>query len=964
VTSPRHIPGDSNLIYFTVTCHLAPIVADLSQDSDYDPNTARIDAVVTFTPKYKAGEVIHSHTSTPPTGFLALPVTALIDDGYLKLRSKPDAGAAPLPGTLHGLRAKIAADTGRELPVKLDTRDALNYAPVRLLGNSTSLEIDPEQPLFYDFSFSNIKIDGKPANVAITGGTFEAPWEDTLIDLLDYMPLTPGPFAAPMVVGPQGPPGPPGPATIAVGSTTTSLPGSAAAVTNSGTTEDLVLDFVIPRGEPGPQGIDGPPADQLALAAMQNSTPNLLLDGSYERDATWWAGEMKTGVELSAEQAFQGAKSLKMTGARTHRPNVTASGKAGGDAAYAVVKSAPGRLYRVVFRVFRGASNTATGFVRARLMLQGNNGTITDATSGWGPNQTLNQSAMTAGAWVEYANYFTVPNTGTNAPYVGVYPILDTSGVDAADVFYIDTVRLDDLTDAPAELLAPPPSGVRAVDTARLQALVDLAQMYKGTVVLREGTYAADVVTKRGDKQPRIVGQGQNFTFWDGTIKFQGNASKYGGGWLAGMMFVGTHTGKAAIEFNNSTYCRWDEIRVFGNYDVGILFHNEGAGSYTELCSGVASVHRNTKVAVEYRVTSGGTPSFHGSGLEDGSNIQKSTTNPAVLVSPGARPYNAPLSVRVWTNDIDFPVIQQDGLPNVNFFGNLCVESGGDSILPAVGAVLAGGTNAITYYQGTLSTYLGGGQITYGSFRLVNSVAATTATGISVAPTVFNQIHGVNGTPVAQVKPVTNGAHYLVFENSAAGRPQISAEGPAADIGIFVTPKGGGDVSIYRASGQRAILSVNGADPVHDFYIAPKGSGSAIRWGTAANAVGWYTTGVVGSTPEGSLTAPVGSFLCNPSYGVGTGAPMWVKETGAGATGWSPLLSKTLGDNAYSAKGHTHVAGDVVGARTWAAVPTSSTAAGTAGQEAYDANWRYICVTTGAAGAALWKRTAYDILPW
>ncbi len=258
MTSSRHIPADADLTYFTVTCHLAPIVADLSQDSDYDPNTARIDAVVTFTPKYKAGEVIHSHTSTPPTGFLALPVTAMIDDGYLKLRSKPDAGAAPLPGTLHGLKAKIAADTGKELPVTTDVRAALNYAPVRLLGNSASLEIEPEQPLYYDFTFTNIKIDGKQTNYVITGGTFEAPWEDTVIDLLDYMPLTPGPFAAPMVVGPQGPQGIPGPATVTAGSTTTSEPGSDALVSNVGDNVNAVFDFIIPRGETGPVGPAGP----------------------------------------------------------------------------------------------------------------------------------------------------------------------------------------------------------------------------------------------------------------------------------------------------------------------------------------------------------------------------------------------------------------------------------------------------------------------------------------------------------------------------------------------------------------------------------------------------------------------------------------------------------------------------------------------------------------------------------
>ena len=41
-------------------------------------------------------------------------------------------------------------------------------------------------------------------------------------------------------------------ATVTVGSTTTGQPGSNASVTNSGTSSDAVLDFVIPRGNPGP----------------------------------------------------------------------------------------------------------------------------------------------------------------------------------------------------------------------------------------------------------------------------------------------------------------------------------------------------------------------------------------------------------------------------------------------------------------------------------------------------------------------------------------------------------------------------------------------------------------------------------------------------------------------------------------------------------------------------------------
>lgn len=49
----------------------------------------------------------------------------------------------------------------------------------------------------------------------------------------------------------QGPKGDPGPATISVGSTKTGEAGTSATVTNSGTTKDVILDFVIPKGADG-----------------------------------------------------------------------------------------------------------------------------------------------------------------------------------------------------------------------------------------------------------------------------------------------------------------------------------------------------------------------------------------------------------------------------------------------------------------------------------------------------------------------------------------------------------------------------------------------------------------------------------------------------------------------------------------------------------------------------------------
>lgn len=70
------------------------------------------------------------------------------------------------------------------------------------------------------------------------------------------------------VVGPTGPRGPQGPATITVGSTTTGEPGTNAQVTNSGTSENAILNFTIPRGETGATGPTGP-------QGLQGETPIL-----------------------------------------------------------------------------------------------------------------------------------------------------------------------------------------------------------------------------------------------------------------------------------------------------------------------------------------------------------------------------------------------------------------------------------------------------------------------------------------------------------------------------------------------------------------------------------------------------------------------------------------------------------------------------------------------------------------
>ena len=81
-----------------------------------------------------------------------------------------------------------------------------------------------------------------------------------------------GPQGQPGATGPQGPAGATGAAgsaaTIGIGTTTTGAPGSSASVSNSGTSSAAVFSFVIPEGQPGATGAQGPQGQPGATGAQ------------------------------------------------------------------------------------------------------------------------------------------------------------------------------------------------------------------------------------------------------------------------------------------------------------------------------------------------------------------------------------------------------------------------------------------------------------------------------------------------------------------------------------------------------------------------------------------------------------------------------------------------------------------------------------------------------------------------
>ena len=103
-------------------------------------------------------------------------------------------------------------------------------------------------------------------------------------------------------VGPQGPTGPTGPgATIQVNSTVTGAPGTNASVTNVGSLQTAMFNFVIPRGDVGATGATGATGPQGPGVAAGGTVGQVLIKASAVDYATAWLTLTGTGTVTSVD---------------------------------------------------------------------------------------------------------------------------------------------------------------------------------------------------------------------------------------------------------------------------------------------------------------------------------------------------------------------------------------------------------------------------------------------------------------------------------------------------------------------------------------------------------------------------------------------------------------------------------------------------------------------------------------
>lgn len=97
-------------------------------------------------------------------------------------------------------------------------------------------------------------------------------------------------------------------ATVTVGSTTTGEPGTNASVTNSGTSSDAVLDFVIPRGLQGPQGAKGDTGDTGPAGTTPSINVTATADATSSDNPSVTVTKSGTDAAPTFAMAFSGLK--------------------------------------------------------------------------------------------------------------------------------------------------------------------------------------------------------------------------------------------------------------------------------------------------------------------------------------------------------------------------------------------------------------------------------------------------------------------------------------------------------------------------------------------------------------------------------------------------------------------------------------------------------------------------------
>ncbi len=183
-------------------------------------------------------------------------------------------------------------------------------------------------------------------------------------------------------------------------------------------------------------------------------------------------------------------------------------------------------------------------------------------------------------------------------------------------------------------------------------------------------------------------------------------------------------------------------------------------------------------------------------------------------------------------------------------------------------------TGSLTIGNGTAATNvgIGGGNVTAGALITGANLRSGTGSpeGVVTAPvgTVFERTDGGTGTT-------------LYIKETGAGNTgwvAVAASGTGTVTSVSVTTANGVSGSVATATTTPAISLTLGAITPSSVASSGAVTGTNLRSGTG--------------TPEGAVTAAVGSLFERTDGSTGT--TLYIKETGAGNTGWVPVVAGSV----------------------------------------------------------------------
>ena len=205
---------------------------------------------------------------------------------------KPDGKISYLPCTLTG--SQVECDfTNQMLAIP-----GMVQIELQMIGGTSGNETEITTPIFC--------VQVNPSNV-----------DDSAVESQDEFPALVTALAEVAELKANGLKGDPGEAaTIQVGTVTASDPGSEPQVTNSGTEQDAVLNFVLPRGPQGPQGIPGEGVTFGAYSSFPNpGQANVLyVDNTVNPMRAYvWNGEKYVPAGSAAADVIYDNESSELT---------------------------------------------------------------------------------------------------------------------------------------------------------------------------------------------------------------------------------------------------------------------------------------------------------------------------------------------------------------------------------------------------------------------------------------------------------------------------------------------------------------------------------------------------------------------------------------------------------------------------------------------------------------------------